>query len=188
MPFDSPWSSVVVDLDRRTGSQACVVACHAENNIPVAGEAQAAYGRWMHWIIIQRYWEGEYPNVKSRFMPVMCQQRGEAPCELVCPVFGSDGTGGIPGAPDFTTPEAQTKLREQGGSELCTLAVGRGNMPGWTETLTVEHMWQVLTYLGSLQDQGQRTPGRCAMSNDRTNGDSAAAIGCPAGLVSRFTP
>src|SRR5512143_619212 len=77
---------LVVDLDRCTGCQACVVACHAENNVPVAGEKQAAYGRWMHWIIIQRYWEGEYPNVKARFLPVMCQQCGNAPCEPVCPV------------------------------------------------------------------------------------------------------
>ncbi|HEX9090018.1 MAG TPA: 4Fe-4S dicluster domain-containing protein [Anaerolineales bacterium] len=80
---------LVVDLDRCTGCQACVVACHAENNVPVGGEKQAAYGRWMHWIIIQRYWEGEYPNVKARFMPVMCQQCTEAPCEPVCPVFAT---------------------------------------------------------------------------------------------------
>lgn len=80
---------LVVDLDSCTGCQACVVACHAENNVPVVGEKQAAYGRWMHWIIIQRYWEGEYPNVKARFMPVMCQQCTEAPCEPVCPVFAT---------------------------------------------------------------------------------------------------
>jgi molybdopterin-containing oxidoreductase family iron-sulfur binding subunit len=81
--------SLVVDLDRCTGCQACVVACHAENNVAVAGEKQAAYGRWLHWIIIERYWEGEYPNVKARFMPVMCQQCTEAPCEPVCPVFAT---------------------------------------------------------------------------------------------------
>ena len=79
----------MVDLDRCTGCQACVVACHAENNVPVVGEKGAAYGRWAHWIIIQRYWEGEYPNVKARFMPVMCQQCTEAPCEPVCPVFAT---------------------------------------------------------------------------------------------------
>jgi molybdopterin-containing oxidoreductase family iron-sulfur binding subunit len=57
--------------------------------VPVVGEKEAAYGRWLHWIIIQRYWEGEYPNVKARFMPVMCQQCTEAPCEPVCPVFAT---------------------------------------------------------------------------------------------------
>src|SRR5512134_4008999 len=80
---------LVVDLDRCTGCQSCVIACHAENNVPIVGEKQAAYGRWMHWIIIQRYWEGKHPNVKARFMPVMCQQCTEAPCEPVCPVFAT---------------------------------------------------------------------------------------------------
>ncbi len=84
-----PRWGLAADLDRCTGCQACIVACHAENNVPVIGEREAAYGRWLHWIIIQRYWEGEYPNVKARFMPVMCQQCTEAPCEPVCPVFAT---------------------------------------------------------------------------------------------------
>jgi Fe-S-cluster-containing dehydrogenase component len=81
--------AMVVDLDLCTGCQACVVACQAENNIPTVGEREAAYGRWMHWIHIERYWEGEYPNVKARFMPVLCQQCTEAPCEPVCPVYAT---------------------------------------------------------------------------------------------------
>ena len=84
-----PRWGMVVDLDRCTGCQACVVACHAENNIPVVGEEEAAKLRTLHWIRIERYWEGEYPNVKARFMPVMCQQCDEAPCEPVCPVFAT---------------------------------------------------------------------------------------------------
>jgi len=80
---------MVIDLDRCTGCQACVIACHAENNVPIVGEEEAAYGRWAHWIHIERYWEGEYPNVKARFMPVLCQQCGEAPCEPVCPVYAT---------------------------------------------------------------------------------------------------
>ena len=80
---------MVVDLDRCTGCQACVVACHAENNIQVAGEDEALIGRTLHWIRIERYWEGEYPNVRARFMPVLCQQCTSAPCEPVCPVFAT---------------------------------------------------------------------------------------------------
>ena len=80
---------LIVDLDRCTGCQACVVACQAENNVPTVGEDETIGGRWLHWIHIERYWEGEYPNIKARFMPVMCQQCTAAPCEPVCPVFAT---------------------------------------------------------------------------------------------------
>ena len=81
--------AMVIDLDRCNGCQACVTACSLENNVPTVGEEQAAYGRGMHWIRVVRYWEGEFPNVRARFMPVMCQQCGNAPCEPVCPVFAT---------------------------------------------------------------------------------------------------
>jgi molybdopterin-containing oxidoreductase family iron-sulfur binding subunit len=80
---------MVIDLDRCTGCEACVVACHAENNIRISGENEAAQGRAINWIRIERYWEGEYPNVSAKFMPVLCQQCGNAPCEPVCPVYAS---------------------------------------------------------------------------------------------------
>jgi molybdopterin-containing oxidoreductase family iron-sulfur binding subunit len=81
--------TMVVDLDKCTGCGACVVACHAENNVPIVGEQQVVNGRAMHWIRIERYWEGEWPDVKARYMPVMCQQCGNAPCEPVCPVYAT---------------------------------------------------------------------------------------------------
>src|SRR5512142_1253880 len=131
---DHRWA-LVVDQDRCTGCQACVVACHAENNIPVAGEQQAAYGRWMHWIIIERYWEGEYPNVKARFMPVMCQQCTDAPCEPVCPVFAT-----------YHNPEglnAQVYVRCIGTrfcSNNCPYKVRRFNFaaPAWPSRLELQ--------------------------------------------------
>lgn len=83
---------MAVDLDRCTGCGACVTACHAENNIPTVGAEQASRGRAMHWMRVERYWEGEYPNVRVRFRPVMCQQCEEAPCEPVCPTYASHHT------------------------------------------------------------------------------------------------
>ncbi|MBI4308346.1 MAG: 4Fe-4S dicluster domain-containing protein [Chloroflexi bacterium] len=80
---------MVVDADRCTGCQACVVACQAENNIPINEEGYFLQGRAYEWIRIERYWEGEYPNVKARFIPIMCQQCGNAPCEPVCPVYAT---------------------------------------------------------------------------------------------------
>jgi len=83
--FDYHWT-LTIDLDKCTGCEACVTACQAENNIPVVGEEEMAKGREMQWIRIERYWEGEYPNAKLNFIPMMCQHCDAAPCETVCPV------------------------------------------------------------------------------------------------------
>ena len=80
---------MVIDIDRCTGCEACVVACQAENNIPLNEEDRFHEGRAIEWIRIERYWEGEYPNVKARFLPVLCQHCENAPCEPVCPVYAT---------------------------------------------------------------------------------------------------
>ena len=85
---DAQWG-MVVDMDKCTGCQACVVACQSENNVPINEEAHFNQRRAIEWIRIERYWEGEFPDVKARFIPLFCQQCGDAPCEPVCPVYAT---------------------------------------------------------------------------------------------------
>lgn len=82
--------TMIIDLDKCTGCSACVVACHAENNVPIHTEREVTRLHAMHWIHIERYWQGEYPKVQARFIPLHCQQCMRAPCEPVCPVYATN--------------------------------------------------------------------------------------------------
>jgi len=92
-PEEHPRWAMAIDLDKCTGCSACVTACQSENNVPWVGEDQVVMGRDMHWIRMERYYEtvdaSQAGPLDVRFLPMICQHCGNAPCEPVCPVFAA---------------------------------------------------------------------------------------------------